>query len=75
MEIELYLLRHGQSLRKKEGIWGRAYDSDLDPVFLHQLEHSKKILSVHAGQLLFRCRSLEPIIPGSLRIKKKNSSK
>lgn len=43
--INLYLVRHAASSRKKTGIWGRTYDAPLAPDRMTDLDRSRKILS------------------------------
>ena len=43
--MNLFLLRHAKSLRSKIGMWGRRYNADLDPDYLHDVKESKAVLS------------------------------
>lgn len=43
--MNLYLLRHGVSMRKEIGVWGRRFDAPLAPTSVSSLDASKAALS------------------------------
>jgi len=43
--MDLYLVRHGKSMRSKIGIWGRRFDAELDPDKLAELDATRETLS------------------------------
>lgn len=72
--MKLHLIRHGKSQRHSIGVWGRTFDSPLDPDF-HPLMDQAKVAFSSIGEIdvfsspLSRClESLGYILPREARI-------